>query len=200
MTSVGFGDIGPKNIVERIVCIAMILVSGISWAMVLGQVCGIVGGMNVDEQQFRTLMDSLNNMMLDRQLLASMRRRLRMFFLSNRQAQRHENHQVVMDALTPGLKGEVVLELNRTWLPKVPFLNECLVESQTALSPVLTNAFKSFMIEVSKVIYFRAYAQGEEFGGPDVLYILNRGIVIRNLRGNGPTVAPRNHSPTGTQR
>ena len=36
MTSVGYGDLGPKNIEERTVCTIMILTAGLCWAYVLG--------------------------------------------------------------------------------------------------------------------------------------------------------------------
>ena len=36
MTSVGYGDLGPKNVVERTVCTMMILTAGLCWAYVLG--------------------------------------------------------------------------------------------------------------------------------------------------------------------
>mmetsp|Transcript_18976 Transcript_18976/g.44220 ORF Transcript_18976/g.44220 Transcript_18976/m.44220 type:complete len:428 (-) Transcript_18976:6-1289(-) len=38
MTSVGYGDIGPKNIFERVVCTWMVLVAGLCWAYILGEV------------------------------------------------------------------------------------------------------------------------------------------------------------------
>merc|ERR1719203_7860 len=53
LTSVGYGDIGPQNIVERVVCTMMLIISGTSWAVVLGQVSGIVANMDADEQAFR---------------------------------------------------------------------------------------------------------------------------------------------------
>ena len=36
MTSVGYGDLGPKNMTERTVCTMMILTAGLCWAYVLG--------------------------------------------------------------------------------------------------------------------------------------------------------------------
>merc|ERR1719356_288088 len=94
--------------------------------MVLGQVCGIVGNMDQDEQQFRKTMDELNFMMDDRQLPKMMRRRLRGFFLANKLAQRHEHQRQIVQAMSPGLQGEVVMEMNRIWLTKVSFLSGLL--------------------------------------------------------------------------
>eukprot|EP00449_Zooxanthella_nutricula_P060147 CAMPEP_0198558240 /NCGR_PEP_ID=MMETSP1462-20131121/90150_1 /TAXON_ID=1333877 /ORGANISM="Brandtodinium nutriculum, Strain RCC3387" /LENGTH=692 /DNA_ID=CAMNT_0044289057 /DNA_START=21 /DNA_END=2099 /DNA_ORIENTATION=+ len=134
ITSVGYGDIGPKNIVEIIVCTFMIVISGISWAVVLGQVCGTIANLKKEEQAFRSSMDELNNMMHDRVLRPEMKRRLRGFFLSNRLAQRRARHMDVINSLSPGLKGEVVMEVNRVWIQKVNFLREMLCEALYILS------------------------------------------------------------------
>ncbi|CAE7576240.1 Kcnh2, partial [Symbiodinium sp. CCMP2456] len=63
MTSVGYGDIGPKNILERLVCCGIILSAGLCWAYILGEVCGIVADMTSESQDFRKRMYHLNRMM-----------------------------------------------------------------------------------------------------------------------------------------
>merc|ERR1719428_1548137 len=68
ITSVGYGDIGPQNIVERLVCTFLIMTAGVSWACVLAQVCGVLGDMGKREQEFRDLMDEANNMMVEEAL------------------------------------------------------------------------------------------------------------------------------------
>ena len=60
MTSVGYGDLGPKNIVERLICIFMVMSSGLCWAYVLGEVCAIVADFNAESQIFRKKMHHLN--------------------------------------------------------------------------------------------------------------------------------------------
>jgi potassium voltage-gated channel Eag-related subfamily H protein 7 len=49
ITSVGYGDVGPKNYLETAVAIFMVIVSGISWAILLGQVCGVVASLGEEE-------------------------------------------------------------------------------------------------------------------------------------------------------
>ena len=60
MTSVGYGDLGPKNIVERMICTFMVMSSGLCWAYVLGEVCAIVADFNAESQIFRKKMHHLN--------------------------------------------------------------------------------------------------------------------------------------------
>ena len=38
ITSVGYGDIGPRNLLERICCSALVLAAGLCWAYVIGEV------------------------------------------------------------------------------------------------------------------------------------------------------------------
>ena len=82
LTSVGYGDIGPKNIVERVVCVFMLILSGICWTIVLEESCTIVAKMDVDEQCFRKSMDKLNIMMDERELPTVLRHRE--YFLSHK--------------------------------------------------------------------------------------------------------------------
>lgn len=42
ITSVGYGDMGPKIYSETCVAIFMVIILGIAWAIMLGQVCDIV--------------------------------------------------------------------------------------------------------------------------------------------------------------
>ncbi|CAL1167445.1 unnamed protein product [Cladocopium goreaui] len=51
LTSVGYGDLGPKNILERAFCTGMVLTAGICWAYILGQVCAIVTDITEDAER-----------------------------------------------------------------------------------------------------------------------------------------------------
>jgi len=176
ITSVGYGDMGPKNVVERIVCTGMIFISGISWAYVLGQVCGTVASMGAVDQEFRKSMDDLNYMMEERSIDVAMRVRLRSFFLSTRHTQRHARHKDILAKMSPCLQGEVALATNSTWLQKVPFLKEFMENVDTDVG------VQSFVLEVSMALDSANYAQSEVFGQPHVLYILQRGLASQRTR------------------
>mmetsp|Transcript_104035 Transcript_104035/g.333470 ORF Transcript_104035/g.333470 Transcript_104035/m.333470 type:complete len:816 (+) Transcript_104035:59-2506(+) len=180
ITSVGYGDIGPVNIVERIVSIVMIVISGISWAVVLGQVCGIIVNLDSDQQTFRTNMDELNSMMSDRVLPTDMRQRLRSFFLSNKTAQRRMRHDRLISCMSPGLQGEVVMSINDRWIGHVSLLRQIQVVAKGASRNA--PSFASFIVGISLRMTSIVHAQQELFGVPHVLYIVNRGLVSRQQR------------------
>jgi len=178
ITSVGYGDIGPANILERTVSTFMIFVSGISWALVLAQVTGIVGHMDAEDQNFRKVMDELNFFMEDRKLPMEMRHRLRSFFLSNKSVRRREHQQWVLERMSPALKGEVFMEMNQRWMTQVGFLKDIMsqVEHHTC------SRLRDFLVGVSQILITEVHAQAEIFGRPRSIYIVRRGIVARSSR------------------
>merc|ERR1719399_2779518 len=157
VTTVGYGDIGPVNIVERVVCIIIIVTAGVSWSYVLGEVCGIIGSMGKYEQDFRNLMDNLNYMMVDRGLPLTMCRRIRGFFLSTKGAQRHSQQRELLQLMSPTLQGEVAMEINSRWLKKVRFLSDFVEQAkhegdeEAAMHGIHTGPghIRSFVIEIA---------------------------------------------------
>jgi len=178
ITSVGYGDIGPANILERIVCTFMIFASGISWALVLAQVTSIIGHMDSEEQCFRKMMDELNFFMEDRSLPDIMRQRLRGFILSNKNLRRQNAQLQVLDTMTPIVKGEVCFEINKFWMSSVGFLRELvhIAEIQGR------GRLRDFLVDVSQNLRTEVHAQGEIFGKQRTLYIVSRGLAARVSR------------------
>jgi len=174
ITSVGYGDIGPQNIVETVVCTFILIISGMSWVVVLGEVCGIISNMNPDEQMFRDSMDELNHMMEDRAVPREMRQRVRSFFLSKKTAQRRERHRKIIGAMSPGLQGYVVMELNRTWISKVRLLSNVLRNAERSDFGYF---FHAFIVDVSLSLTTAIHAQSEVFGVMNSMYILVQGLV-----------------------
>lgn len=177
MTSVGFGDISPLNIIERCVCLVLLFAAGITWAYIIGQVCSVVGTMGVAEQAFRKTMDDLNNMMQDRSVPYTMRRRLRKFFLNTRDTQRYASQRELFSKMSPALQGEVALITNQIWIEKVTFLGAVIKSSENE-----QEGSPPFLIEIALSLETHMYAQQEEFGRPHVLYIQSRGLTGRNVR------------------
>jgi len=180
ITSVGYGDIGPMNTIERIVCTIIIFISGISWAYVLGQVCGIVGSMGIMEQEFRKSMDDLNHMMKDRELSYPMRRRLRSFFLSTKDINRHAQQQVLLHKMSPALQGEVAMATTWIWLCKIPFMQPLM--EKAARQPRGDERTPYWIVDIAVALKSAIYAQSEVFGKPKILYILQKGLISRRMR------------------
>lgn len=178
ITTVGYGDISPLNIVETVVCNVMLCVAGISWAVILGEVCGIVSGMHPEEHAFRQTMDQLSYLVHDRILPPELQRRLRSFFLSKKVAQCRERQAALLNAMSPGLQGEVVMQTNQVWIKKVP-----IFRSLTLGSGFDSSFYFSFLVEVAMGLKLATYAESETFGSRHVMYILTQGIaMIKRIR------------------
>lgn len=189
MTSVGYGDIYPVNAVERCICLVLLFWAGITWAYIIGQVSHIVGAMDAHEQRFRQTMDDLNFMMEDRNLPQAMRRRLRSFFLYNKDVQRYSQHRKLLEKMSPALQGEVALTANAIWIEKVSFLSEFVQgispDPQTG-KPLQKgvagfSSAPAFVVDIALSLETLTYAQEEQFGKPHTLFVLNRGLAGRGM-------------------
>merc|ERR1711862_1044344 len=65
--------------------------------------------------------------------------------------------------------------LNSEWMTNFKLLGNIWQDAETNNSLLLRN----FLFDVATSMTFAAHAQGELFGAPQVLYILNRGLVGR---------------------
>jgi len=190
MTSVGYGDLGPKNIEERTVCTIMILTAGLCWAYVLGEVCGIVTEMTFDSQRFRKRMAQLNAMMDHQDLPKPLRLRLRSFFLQNRYQAFYLTQQDLLKEMSPQLQSEVCTALHLPWIEKVSFLQQFmkLIRHQENKG-VHTGPYHACVADISRELKSVAYAQQESFENVQVLYILSKGLVaLDNRIGHDGTV------------
>jgi len=187
MTSVGYGDVFPVNILERIVCILILFISGLVWACVIGQVTSIVGNLDAQEQEFRSLMDNLNHMMQDRKLPRPVRRRLTTFFLSARRAQRNEQQEQILRRMSPVLQGEVALMSNWYWVKKVSFIHNLVSEARPSRGSGSSDVSRAphFVVDIALAFESLVFAQSEVFGEKRVLYILRQGLALSRAASSG---------------
>lgn len=183
MTSVGYGDIGPKNILERVACTLIVLTAGLCWAYVLGEVCAIVSDMNAETQHFRKKMTELNRMMKEQNLPYSLRCRMRSFFLQNRYQALYVTRQKLRECMSPQLQSEICTAVNAPWIQKVSFFNTFMsIVQESESNGEDVDAHRACIADVSQALECGAFAQGERFDNVQVLYIVSKGIVALNSR------------------
>ncbi|CAK9047032.1 Potassium channel GORK (Guard cell outward rectifying K(+) channel) (AtGORK) [Durusdinium trenchii] len=183
MTSVGYGDFGPRNVLERMACTWIGDGIGPGDRRKQSKVCAIVSEMTAESQRFRKKMHHLNSLMEEQGLPASLRCRLRSFFLQNRHQAQHLTRQKLLDHLSPQLHAEVCTALNLPWIQKVTFFRQFmgLVEA-LEMEGIHTAPFRACIAEVSRELKVAAFAQREIFDNVQVLYILSKGLVALNSR------------------
>lgn len=183
LTSVGYGDIGPANILERFVCCVVILSAGLAWAYVIGEVAAIVHDLTAESHVFRKRMHHLNLMMRDQGLPHDLCCRLRSFFLQNRHQSLVVARQALLERMSPQLQSEVCIATNFAWLQKVHFFKKFMtfIRKQERLG-MHTEPYQACVAHISKMLSFGAFAQREAFTNVQVLYILSKGLVALNSR------------------
>lgn len=186
MTSVGYGDFGPRNILERVVCTVIVMVSGLLWAYVLGQVCAIVADMNAESQGFKQKMHHLNQMMHTQSIPQELQRRVRSFFLHNRNQALYVTQQQLLETMSPQLQAEVCTALTLPWLEKVTFFGQFMRLIQTLETRgVHTMRYRACIADISRQLLPVAFAQQESFDNVQELFILSKGLVALNSRVEG---------------
>merc|ERR1719336_2206489 len=134
--------------------------------------------MDSNEKAYRGIMDDLQLMMRDRKMDPGIQHRMRVFFTSNKMAQQRAQHRHILESLSPGLQGEVMMHLNREWIASVSILKPILKRArQSDGGPP-----RAFLADIAKVLNPAVFSQSECFGAPHVLYILNCGLVSREWR------------------
>lgn len=167
LTSLGYGDIVPINMWEYLFCIFCFVTSGLIWAYVIGSICGIISAMDPLVLQYQQNMDLLNIMMQDNHLPETMRRRLRLYFQESRNLQRKVNQQSVVATLSPGLQGELAMNISQELLQRVWYFDQLDADS---------------VIEISKRLKPMIFADGEPLmlnNHSRTLFIVGRGVAAR---------------------
>lgn len=164
LTSLGYGDVTAQNLPEYVFCIFVFALSGQIWAYVIGSVCGIISSLDPQTLRFQTNMDALNIMMADHRIPTEMRRRLRTYFYESKHVQRQRSQGAVVEALSPGLQGELTLTMTHEWLGKVWYLQGIETEA---------------LIQISRNLSVMVFSPGEQVAFGRTLFIVARGVVAR---------------------
>ena len=187
ITSVGYGDITPKNSFEAGFATFFVLVGSCLWAYIIGNVCGIVATLDAETLSHQQTMDNLNYFMQSRQLPADLKQSIRMFFNVRKEIAKAEKYSSLIDVMSPDLKGEVAYRHN-DWLNNVPYLRGCcrkfLVTITEQLRPAVyipkeTINWRNSLSTVSKGVacwHDRVYTAGQFWGEDFILkeFVLKR--------------------------
>jgi len=169
LTSIGYGDIIPASLGERVMCVFLMLVGALIWAFIIGQACSVLANLDLHDARFKQTLDDLNYMLADRGIKNELRHRLRAFFFETKEIERLKTYKTLISYLSPALQGEVARELNEVWVKKVWYLDK-------------PDISEKMIVACAQRIDMTIFAQGETFGERRTLYILNRGLVGRRGR------------------
>ena len=123
VATVGYGDVPPTNSSERIYLIVAMVVGAGLFAYVVGNICDVLLSLSVRDNEFQKLMDTANVFIRDSNLPPELSLRVRSFLRNRRLARTQQEMNEFMAHLSPALRAEVALELNRDRLKHVGFFN-----------------------------------------------------------------------------
>ena len=171
LTSIGYGDIVPQNTTERIICAVLMLLSGMMWTYVIGNVAAIATTLNPNRVLYENTMDQLNYFMRQRALPRSMRMTLREFFTQARRINQMNEDGDLLEKMSPLLQGSVALAANKEWVTQIWFLRD--------INFTLKGTF--FIAGLAKALILRNYVANERLPIGQ-LYILRRGLCVKMWR------------------
>lgn len=165
ITSIGYGDIIPRRMEEYILCIVCQLGGGLTWAYVIGSICGIIANANPMRVAFEQSMDALNKMLSEQGVQHELRWKLREYL---REQQYHHllvKAMSISEAFSPNLRGNLILETAiGAAIKKVWYFSDCEV---------------NFVVEVARSLEAELFSPRETIGGVGTLSIVARGSIAR---------------------
>jgi potassium voltage-gated channel Eag-related subfamily H protein 7 len=105
ITSIGYGDIVPTNTVEYTACSAFMLLAGVSWAQIIGQICGIAAQGDPVETEFYRQSDDMNRLMQFMETDLPLRREVREYLNRSKASMCEQQRRSVLKTLTGSLAG-----------------------------------------------------------------------------------------------
>eukprot|EP00929_Paragymnodinium_shiwhaense_P063898 TRINITY_DN31978_c0_g1_i1.p1 TRINITY_DN31978_c0_g1~~TRINITY_DN31978_c0_g1_i1.p1 ORF type:complete len:811 (+),score=112.50 TRINITY_DN31978_c0_g1_i1:340-2433(+) len=108
LTTVGYGDIVPQNMLEYVLSTIFMLVSGYVWAYIVGSVVTLLSSLDPYGVAFKQEMDDVNSMLKDRNIPKAIGVRLRMYMHEAKHVtQMLGQRRLMNERLSPHLQREL---------------------------------------------------------------------------------------------
>lgn len=114
MTSIGYGDITPRNTNERLITMLSMIISSMTFAFIIGDIGKVVGNYNILADQFRERMLYVEQFLRQKDIPEQLRKKVRRYLeyiLEQKKIYKIEETEV-LELLNVNLKGKVEVYLN----------------------------------------------------------------------------------------
>jgi len=179
VATVGYGDVPVTNLGERMFLIVAMLIGAALFAYVVGNICDVLLSISRKHNEFQELMDTANAFIGETHLSIELSDRVRTFLRNRRLARTEHEMQEFMQNLSPALRADVALEVNRSRLSNVEFFRD---------------APKEMLVQISLLLHPEIYPPLETVISPselaDRMYIIKSGLLAVSgiVRGKGLVV------------
>jgi len=126
MNTVGFGDITPNTIKEKVFIIGFILFACMMFAYMINRIGMILHNIHKSERELKRNLNVINGFMKIKNIDFNLKIKVRNYLEYKWQVEKHQNlneTQQIIDRLSSSLKEELLLNANGVFLKDIPFLN-----------------------------------------------------------------------------
>ncbi|CAK89471.1 unnamed protein product (macronuclear) [Paramecium tetraurelia] len=165
MTTIGYGDIIPVNLTERLFCIIMTLISTATFAYSVNSIGQIFQDMSKQSVQFKTNMNSLNKFLKNQKVSASLQTKFRRYFEYFWSKPSQEVIQF-QEQIPQQLKDQMIVDINIKLLKQLDLFKQF----SNSLLNTLCLKFKEIQLQPDEYL-FKSNQRAEK------LYILVNGKI-----------------------
>ena len=120
LTTVGYGDVSPQTPAEYVVCIALMLFSGIMWAYILGSLTAILSSMDPHGTYFKQTMDDVNYMLKQQNIDSQTACQVRRYWRKTQSVNRLKEYKDLVCMMSPKLQGELEHQIGQDLFDSIP--------------------------------------------------------------------------------
>ena len=164
LSSIGYGDIYPRNMRERLVAVLMMLMGSLVWAVILGGVTAVRTTLEQNNNIFAQEIDQLNELMAKNYVDDHLRVKVREYWHEQQTTRASLMYYTMMRKLSPGLKWQTC-----------QYVNEQSKMTENICFFVGINP--SCIADLTLAFEVNLYAHGDDFGDIFTCYYLERGLV-----------------------
>ena len=168
ITGTGGTDFYPssKSVAETILVTLLVLIGAILWTQILALFCDVATNSDPGAVRFRQTVDEMNSYLEMHRLPQGLRLRVREYLHAQRDCQSRLETSKAVSALSPSLQVEVIMEVQKHFFERVPFLR---------------NAEAPCVVQVCLEMSSGVFAPGE-LALLQHMYVIERGVVLHRGR------------------
>jgi hypothetical protein len=140
LTTIGYGDVSAGTQSEKVWVIISMCIGAGYYAYVVGTMCTLLHGLNIQNIRFQEQMDAMNEYLTFCDAPGALRLRIRQYCFYRRDMQKRENEHKLLACMSLSLKAEMVLHNHGFRVSSVPHFCNANKRLQSAIAELLRPA------------------------------------------------------------
>ena len=167
LTTIGYGGTAsPTNHAEYVVASFAMMAGSILWAYLIGKISTLMHFLSQANMEHHQRLDQLESFIHEKHLSPMLAHRLRRYFLKRRSLDKMEGYAVLLNHMSPTLRGDVAEAITGRWLHHVSWLR---------------SAERTFVTSLAMLMRPEIYPPMEMITG-ETFHVVARGVVIKDMK------------------